>query len=242
MGRNVIDLTGKVFGRLKVIERAEDYISPKGRIIPKWLCQCNCFGKNSLKIINGCSLKSGLTQSCGCLAKEKTSEMFKKYNTYDLSGEYGVGYTEEGELFYFDLEDYDLIKNYYWSKNDNDYIYVRTDFDGRPLLWMHRLVMNCPEDMEIDHEFHNHWDNRKEFLRIVTKSQNAMNRVLQSNNTSGVKGVYWDIRNEKWKPYISIDGKQTFLGAFDNFEEAVIIRKEAEEKYYGEYAYKEASN
>ena len=40
------------------------------------------------------------------------SETFKKYNTYDLSGEYGIGYTSKGEEFYFDLDDYDKIKDY----------------------------------------------------------------------------------------------------------------------------------
>ena len=35
-------------------------------------------------------------------------------NVYDLSGEYGIGYTLKGEPFWFDLEDYDLIKDYCW--------------------------------------------------------------------------------------------------------------------------------
>jgi len=232
-----VDLTGMEFGRLKVLERAEDYISPSGERRPRWLCQCNCKGENSLKIVNGNNLKSGLTKSCGCLKRETTYKLFKKYNIYDLTGEYGVGWTSNtNEEFYFDLENYDLIKNYSWYKNENGYI--RTHLEGNYFLLMHRLVMNCPEDMEIDHKFHNKYDNRKEFLRFATKNQNGMNKDTPEDNTSGVKGVYWDIRNEKWKPYISINGKQTFLGAFDDFEEAVIVRKEAEEEYYGEYNYK----
>lgn len=114
-------MTNEVFGRLTVIKRVEDYISPKGVKSSRWLCQCECNGKNSLKVFIGNDLRGGKSQSCGCLKREKTIErnkigkinkMFRKYNTYDLSGEYGVGYTFKDEEFYFDLEDYDLIKDY----------------------------------------------------------------------------------------------------------------------------------
>lgn len=56
-----IDLTGQKFGRLTVIKRAENI----GRY-SAWLCKCDC-GKE--KIINGNSLKSGLTRSCGCISR-----------------------------------------------------------------------------------------------------------------------------------------------------------------------------
>ena len=236
MGRKVIDLTGRVFEKLTVIKRVEN--DKDGHLM--WLCQCDCCGENSLKVVYGFNLKNGNTQSCGCLQREIIGEFNKetkkKYNTYDLTGEYGIGYTEEGEEFYFDLEDYDKIKDYYWFKNKDEYI--RTRLDENSSLFMHRLVTNCPDDMEVDHEFHDTWDNRKEFLRIVTRSQNEMNKDLKSTNTSGVTGVSWSKRNEKWRPYISINGKQTGLGYYDDFDEAVQVRKEAEIEYYKEYRYK----
>jgi hypothetical protein len=228
-----VDLTGQKFGRLTVIKRAENN---KWRD-SQWLCKCDCNGENSEKIITGRSLKNGYTQSCGCLQKEKTSELLKKYNTYNLTGEYGIGYTSSGEEFYFDLEDYDKIKDYCWCLNNN-YIITNSYIDNS-VIYMHRLVMNCPDDMEVDHIFHDTWDNRKNKLRIVTISQNSMNAVLFSNNTSGVKGVNWEKRKEKWQARISINGKRIYLGSFDNFENAVKVRKEAELKYYGEYRYKE---
>lgn len=290
-----IDLTGQKFGRLTVIKRAENYISPKGQTQTQWLCQCECYGEDSLKIISssnlkrgkvkscgclpkpikdligqrfgrlvviervgkgkrgdsiwlcecdcgnkkevtGIHLKTGGTQSCGCLQKEIAIKTNKKYNIYDLSGNYGIGYTSNNKSFYFDLEDYDKIKDYCWRKNNNGYIETRVD--GK-LLRMHRLVMNCPDNMEVDHEFHDEWDNRKEFLRITTHSQNEMNRTLQSNNTSGVTGVCWHKTSEKWMSYIKINQKKIHLGLFDDFNEAVEARKKAEEFYFGEYKYKE---
>lgn len=104
---------------------------------------------------------------------------------------------------------------------------------------MHRLVMNCPDDMEVDHIDHITWNNRKQNLRITTTSQNMMNRKIFKNNTSGVKGVNWHSRDEKWVARICIDERETHLGYFNNFEDAVQARKDAELKYYGEFRYKE---
>jgi hypothetical protein len=63
------DLTGQRFGRLTVVERAEDYVSPKGHRNVQWLCKCDC-EENSYTVVSGCSLTRGLTKSCGCLRKE----------------------------------------------------------------------------------------------------------------------------------------------------------------------------
>lgn len=221
------DLTGRKFGRLTVIKRADDYISPKGHRNIQWLCKCDCGNE---AIIRAMYLKSGHTQSCGCLREEMIYELSKKYNTYDLSGEYGIGYTSKGEEFWFDLEDYDLIKNYMWSKNDTGYI--RTATNGKTLR-LHRLIMNPPSDMVVDHINHIVFDNRKENLRIVTGSQSNMNQEVRSNNTSGVTGVRYSKDCKKWQASIN----KSTLGYFVNFEDAVKSRKEAEEKYFGEYSY-----
>jgi hypothetical protein len=238
LGRKIIDLTGMNFEKLTVIKRAEDYISPNGKTQTQWLCECSCKDKNKIIVTMG-HLTSGKTKSCGCLRKENMSKLFKKYNTYDLTGEYGVGYTLKNEPFYFDLEDYDLIKDYCWSLDKNKYVITTLNKEKeKTTLLMHRLITNCSNDMDVDHKFHDHWDNRKEFLRIATRSQNGMNSGLQSNNTSGVTGVYWNSKNEKWRAQITINNNKIQLGSFDNFEEAVEIRKQAEIEYFGEYQYK----
>lgn len=63
--RKLIDLTGKKFGRLLVLERAEN----RGKQV-YWKCRCEC---GNTKEINGAKLKNGHTKSCGCLAKEKSA-------------------------------------------------------------------------------------------------------------------------------------------------------------------------
>lgn len=72
-----IDLTGQKFGRLTVIERAEN----RGKQT-YWLCKCECGNE---VIVRGGSLKNGTTKSCGCLNSEKSAEKGKK-NVIDLTG------------------------------------------------------------------------------------------------------------------------------------------------------------
>ncbi len=63
----VKDLTGQRFGRLVVISRTDDYVTPKGRHIAKWLCQCDC---GNMHKATGCHLRSGSLKSCGCYNNE----------------------------------------------------------------------------------------------------------------------------------------------------------------------------
>jgi hypothetical protein len=63
-----IDLTGQRFERLTVVERTEDYISPKGKPSVQWKCRCEC-GKECVVI--GSLLRRGAVKSCGCFRNEK---------------------------------------------------------------------------------------------------------------------------------------------------------------------------
>lgn len=232
----VKDLTGMKFGKLTVVKRVEDHIFPSGRRKSKWLCKCDC--GNEVTVIGTNLTKKNGTQSCGCFAKENMSRVKKKYNTYDLTGEYGIGYTSKGEEFYFDLEDCDLIKDYCWYLTNDGYVSTHI---GRKQVLFHRFIMR-DEAEAIDHVNHKLFDNRKLNLRAVTKQQNGMNASLSKNNTSGVTGVTWHKRDERWQARIKVDYKYIHLGYFDSFEDAVRARKQAEEKYFGEYSYDNSMN
>ena len=230
---NFIDLTGQKFGRLTVIRKAEN---PSEAHI-KWLCECEC---GNFITTRGTSLRSGITKSCGCLVSDKIREWNKankKCNVYDLTGDYGIGYASNtNEPFYFDLEDYDKIKDYYWSANTDGYMYSTCDDE---YILMHRLIIdeNNPE-MQVDHFNRNRKDNRKENLKSVTPQHNNWNRGMNQNNKSGVTGVRWNKKAEKWIAYIM----RKHLGTFNSFEDAVKARKRAEQKYFGEYSYNNINN
>lgn len=231
------DLTGMKFGKLTVIRKGKSGRTKGGNHYSTYICLCECGNTKQIRRIN---LLSGNTTSCGCLHKEKIrkiGESNKKTNTYDLSGEYGIGYALNGKEFYFDLEDYDKIKDYTWNVADG---YVVSDSYKRTTRF-HRFIMNCNNrKFDIDHINHNTVDNRKNNLRIVTRSQNQMNTKLRSNNTSGVKGV--SKQDNKWKVSIQVNKESKYIGLFDNFDDAVKARKNAEKKYFGEYAFKEVIN
>lgn len=160
----------------------------------------------------------------------------KKYNRYDLSNEYGIGWTTNtNREFYFDLEDYDKIKDYCWIEDKVGYIYSTNN------IFLHRLILGLVDldwkKIQVDHICHQRFDNRKEKLRIVDCSKNGQNRSLMPNNKSGVTGVCWDKKTNKWKVAITINYKKYVLGFFSDFYDAVKTRKEAESKYFGEYSY-----
>ena len=228
-------MIGKRFGRLTVVRKSDNYVSPSGYSYISYNCVCDCGNKkNVLKK----SLLSGNTRSCGCLHKELVKKMGKnnqKHNSYDLSNGYGIGYTDDGKVFYFDIEDYEKIKKYYWSVSTG---YVESESFGGKRVKFHRFIMNCNDSkLEVDHINHNTVDNRKENLRIVTRSQNQMNTKLRTDNISGVKGVFFS--NNRWFASIQSNKQKIHLGTFNNFEDAVKARKDAEEKYFGIYNYRE---
>lgn len=72
-----IDLTGKVFGYLKVIERTKDYRRKNGDITPQWLCECLKDGNKI--VVQATNLKSGGTISCGCLKESFVASNLKTY-------------------------------------------------------------------------------------------------------------------------------------------------------------------
>lgn len=248
------DITGWIMSehgvpdsRLTVLKRAENKVYPSGKKTAQWLCQCSC-PEHNLKIATTADLKAGNVLSCGCLSRERSRERLlgndyghknKKENEYDYSREYGVGYaTNNGHEFYFDWEDFDLIRPYTWLMNKDGYI-VANDYNNgkRKHIKMHRLIMEANPGILIDHRKHKTYDNRKEKLRNSDINTNHFNHEIYKNNTSGVTGVNWDAESGKWRTRLWAYGKMYHLGRFNNFEDAVKARKEAEEKYFGEFSY-----
>lgn len=231
---NPIDLTGNIFGRLTVIEFAECRRGKSGASKRYWKCQCCCKDK-TIVYHSTHTLTSGHALSCGCYKKEVAT----KENVYDLSGLYGIGYTTNGKHFYFDLEDYDKIKNYCWSFNSKGYLHANAKLGDNSEILLHRLVSDCPDDLIPDHigGKSTRFDNRKSNLRIATYSQNIINRPVNKNNSSGITGVYYNKETKKWQASITINKKRFYLGGFVTIEDAVNARKEAEEKYFEEWSY-----
>ena len=220
------DLTGRHIHKFTILEQIDDYITPQGVHIARWLCQCDC-GSDPIKV-TGNSLKTGSVKSCGCSRR--------KYNKYDLSGEYGIGWTSNtNKEFYFDLDDYDKIKGYCWreitNKNNGYHEIVTRDFDKK-MIRMHWVI--CGK--HYDHADRNTFNNRKYNLRRANSMENARNYSKQKNNTSGFSGVSWDKQCSKWVAYINIEKKRKKIGRFKNKNDAIVARLKFEKEYFKEFA------
>ena len=88
--------------------------------------------------------------------------------------------------------------------------------------------------LQIDHRNRIASDDRWENLRLATHAQNCQNRGMQSNNKSGVKGVYFD--RGKWRAFIWTDGKSTFIGRFSSLDEAAEARRRVASEQHKEFA------
>lgn len=144
-----------------------------------------------------------------------------------------------------DLESVKMASNFTWSINklgnrnsEKVFFYARNYKAGL----FHRYISNCPDTHEVDHINRNTLDNRTSNIRHVSPSQNRMNRGKQLNNKSGHIGVAWVKRFSKWMAHIRKDGVQKNLGYFDDINDAILARRNAEKIFFGEYRGSKISN
>lgn len=102
------------------------------------------------------------------------------------------------------------------------------------LAWLY-MTGEWPASL-IDHRDRNGLNNKWDNLRIGDKSLNSANRPKQKNNTSGLKGAFWDKKKKKWLAKIGFNMKSIYLGRYDTAEEAHAVYVEAAKKYFGEYS------
>lgn len=240
------DLTGQTFGRLTVIEQVEDCVDSKGKHLARWKCICSCNEHNIVEKNTAALKHSKGEPSCGCVRKEWIIKTFKKQNKYialnleDEHGLYGIGVCSNcDDLFYFDMEDYDLIKDYCWRKHKDHGNYYTLDAynsQNNGNIAMHKLLGLKYHD----HADRNTLNNRRCNLRPCGRCGNQQNQSRTSKNTSGITGVYYvkseKYKNKKWKAEIFAEGDAIFLGYFENKDDAIIARLKAEKEYFGEFA------
>jgi hypothetical protein len=112
--------------------------------------------------------------------------------------------------------------------------YIRTQI-SKKYYAIHKLVYLLHKGIlpkYVDHIDGNKLNNNIENLREATATQNAQNRKIHKNNTSGVKGVYFN-KCKKWVAQLKIDNKVTYLGSFDDIKLAENAVKEARSKNHG---------
>jgi HNH endonuclease len=109
---------------------------------------------------------------------------------------------------------------------------------GNKAHLMHRLVleMGPNEIAQVDHIKGDRADNRRSNLRTASPSQNGMNKKARADSQTGIRGVWWDARRQRWCVQICANKKRMAIGRFVSLDEAVDARRRAEDVYHGEFA------
>lgn len=216
--------TGCVYGRLTVIGVGEQYVSPKGRRVSRWKCECVC--GNIVDVVPS-KLRSGHTSSCGCFKLDKAT-----FHGHNKPGERTATYRS-----------YDNMRSRCYNEKAAGYC----EYGGRGIEVCSRWVEKSPggflnflEDMGEKPEnslldrINVNGNYCKENCRWVTRSVSNFNRRKLDKNTSGRTGVSWSDRCSKWVARIHENSEEFILGYFDSFDEAVRVREVAELNIYEE--------
>ncbi len=140
----------------------------------------------------------------------------------------------QGKEALVDQDSFEYLNQWNWYFSDG--YAKRCDWKNgkHHIVRMHHFVLPLVKGYMIDHINGNGLDNRKENLRLVTKSQNMMNRGVQRNTSSGYKGV--SKHQGKWRAYIVKDRKQIHLGVFEDIQDAARAYNMGAMEHHGEYA------
>ena len=140
------------------------------------------------------------------------------------SGDTRLIVLSQGKRALVDAEDYQWLGQYKWSAWHNGGTWyalmgIGSKSNNQPLL-MHRLIMQTPITLDVDHINHNGLDNRRVNLRNCTRSQNNMNQRIRSVGTSKFKGVSWDKERNLWRAQLVCNGKRILYARFSNEKKA----------------------
>jgi hypothetical protein len=146
-----------------------------------------------------------------------------------------VVHLTQGKLAVIDKRDAWVTK-WKWSYHHTGYAFRNCRVAGKKrMVLMHRLIMNAPADLYVDHRDGDGLNNRRTNLRLCTNSQNQMNRhVVRS--ASGRKGVTWNKSVQKWQASIKKDRRSYYLGCFSSLDEAEAAYLSAAAEMFGEFA------
>jgi hypothetical protein len=141
--------------------------------------------------------------------------------------------TVDGALVQIDDEDYDFVCELlnrgllkYFKKGNRIMI----------MGLLHRILFRAKtHDPKIDHKDGNSLNNQKSNLRFASHIQNMANRK-KSKGISKYKGVYWNKRNKKWKAQIKSNGKEIYLGVYEEEIDAAIAYDIKAKETWGEFA------
>lgn len=150
-----------------------------------------------------------------------------------------ISYPVNGGYVLIDQADLDLISTHKWSIQDDgrgrQFALATSRATGKKRsVRMHRLILDAPEGVQVDHANGNTLDNRRSNLRLASAGDNQRNKD-EAESESGYKGVH---RKERggWEASICVDNRNQSLGRFSSAAEAALVRDIASLEHHGDFA------
>ena len=144
----------------------------------------------------------------------------------------------QGKVALVDDEDYEYLNQWNWcaAKSGRNYYAIRSINGSSIQIRMHRVIMNTPDKLEVDHIDGEGLNNQKTNLRNCTRLQNVLNQKTQkSNKTSKYRGVLWNGKRG-WRVQIQYKSTVYYLGYYTNEEQAARIWDKKAVELFGDFA------
>lgn len=145
----------------------------------------------------------------------------------------------QGKSALIDSQDLPFISRWKWYARESNgtWYAARGQWNGKnnTIIKMHRVLLSAKKGYLVDHINHDTLDNTRGNLRLVTSSQNQMNRIASAK--SGFKGVALTRNKKRYRTFIKIDGSYRHLGVFDEILEAARAYNRAAKEAFGDYAF-----
>ena len=135
-----------------------------------------------------------------------------------------------------DKEDEYLLKKYTWSIQSKGYAMTTLNDEKKSALLMHRVIINAPKGVYVDHINGDPLDNRRANLRLCTIAQNNGNTPKRKANTLGNKGIFTHPNTPKYVAAIQHNYKSYYLGSYVTKEMAALAYNRAALHLFGEFA------
>ncbi len=208
------DLIGKKFGRLTVVKETKQ-IGPAGSVY--WVCQCEC-GQN--KNVTTFDLNRGHAKSCGCLHRETILSNAENHKRDLLGKKYGALTAIK------ETKSRAASGSVKWE--------CQCDCGNRAFVSAGSLEngdtksCGCEKKKQTEETFKKaKEENCKEGTNLLSLTEKE-----RINNTSGIKGVYFNKAAKKWQAFITFKRKCMYLGLYGDITDATKARKKAEDKYF----------